>query len=125
MIVLRESTSAQNISFIPRVDNVTSIVLKNETTQVETTYTISSFTTSTYYLVLNEILTLTEDTFYNMVAYNGSAEVYRDRIYCTNQFNNSNLNIDFSIPLNSVEKTYSLNKDKFKYQTTTNEYITL
>jgi hypothetical protein len=105
MIILREQNTSQSITFIPRVMSATTIVLRNETTNVETTIA-ANFTVSSYYLTTTNVLALKENTFYNLTIKNGSNIVYKDKIFCTNQ----------------VVEDFTVNKNEYVANTTTNEF---
>ncbi len=97
MIVLKEIGTAQTVRFIPtRRSSGTSLILKNETTNASTTYSITTTATS-YYLTFSKILTLKEGHFYEMTILDGAELVYRDKVFCTNQ----------------TIATYSINKDEY------------
>jgi len=85
MIKLSKSTSAQQVSFIPRSMDAYSIVLRNESTQVETVLTPEFYNTE-YYLTANIVFDLLENHFYNFTVKNASGNIiYLDKIFCTNQ----------------------------------------
>jgi hypothetical protein len=105
MIILREQNTSQSLTFIPRVMSATTIVLRNETTNVETTIA-ANFTVSGYYLTTTNVLALKENTFYNLTIKNGSNIVYKDKIFCTNQ----------------VVADFTVNKNEYVANTTTNEF---
>ena len=97
MIVLKEIGTAQTVRFIPtRRSSGTSLILRNETTNVSTTYSITTSSTS-YYSTFSKILALKEDHFYEMTILDGADLVYRDKVFCTNQ----------------TIATYSVNKDEY------------
>jgi len=106
MIILTTSTSAQELKFIPRDYAADSIVLTDE--QANTSSTISAtFTKDGYYLKADISFTLVEDRFYTFNALNGSKTVYKGRIFCTNQ----------------TVSDYSINKNVYTENESTNEYI--
>jgi len=105
MIILREENTAQTFSFIPRQLTATTIVLRNETTGTETTIA-ANFTVSTYYLTTTNVLSLKENTFYNLTIKNGNNIIYKDKVFCTNQ------NID----------TYTVNQNQYVANATNNEF---
>jgi hypothetical protein len=105
MIILRKQTTAQSLTFIPRVMSANTIVLRNETTNEETTIT-ASFSLSSYYLTTSTIFDLDENTFYNLTIKNGANIVYKDIIFCTNQPND----------------TYTVNQNQYVANVTTNEF---
>jgi len=88
MIILKEQATAQTLTFIPRVMSATTIVLRNETTNEETTIS-ATFALSSYYLTTTTIFDLKENTFYNLTIKNGDNIVYKDIIFCTNQPNDT------------------------------------
>ena len=97
MIVLKEIGTAQTVRFIPtRRSSGTSLILKNETTNASTTYSITTSATS-YYSTFSKILTLKEGNFYEMTILDGAELVYRDKVFCTNQ----------------TIATYSINKGEY------------
>jgi hypothetical protein len=97
MIVLKEIGTAQTVRFIPtRRSSGTSLILKNESTNVSTTYSITTSQTS-YYATFSKILNLKEGHFYEMTILDGTDLVYRDIVFCTNQ----------------TISTYSVNKDEY------------
>ena len=105
MIILREQATAQTLTFIPRVMSATTIVLRNETTNEETTIS-ATFALSSYYLTTTTIFDLDENTFYNLTIKNGANIVYKDIIFCTNQAND----------------TYTVNQNDYVANVTNNEY---
>jgi hypothetical protein len=105
MIILKQQNTPQSLSFIPREYNATTIVLRNETTGVETTIT-ATFALSSYYLTTTTIFDLKENTFYNLTIKNGSNIVYKDIVFCTNQAND----------------TYTVNQNQYVSNVTNNEF---
>jgi len=105
MIILKEQNTPQEFSFIPRELNATTIVLRNETTNVETIIN-TEFYLSDYYLTVVSVFDLKENTFYNLTVKNNNDIVYKDKIFCTNQ------DLD----------TYSVNKNEYVSNVTTNEF---
>ena len=85
MIKLLQSTTAQQVSFIPRNMEAYSITLRNESTQVESVI-IPSFFKNEYYLTATAIFSLVENHFYNFIVKDISGNIlYLDKIFCTNQ----------------------------------------
>jgi hypothetical protein len=105
MIILRKQNTAQTLTFIPRVMSANTIVLRNETTNVETTIS-ATFSLSSYYLTTTTIFDLDENTFYNLTIKNGANIVYKDIVFCTNQPND----------------TYTVNQNQYVANVTTNEF---
>lgn len=86
MVVLRQSASSQAVRFIPtREGIITKCVLRDETTNVETTYDVTTYSSS-YFRYFEKILTLEEGKYYDMeLKTSADALVHKDRIFCTNQ----------------------------------------
>lgn len=131
MIILKEQNQAQTIKFIPRIYSADILVLRNETTNVSTTYN-PTFTTDGYYLKCDLVLDLKENTFYNLTVLksnftadnnivtvdsdiltadmtqlnNQNYIVYKDKIFCTNQ----------------NKDDYTVNKNQYVANATTNEF---
>jgi hypothetical protein len=105
MIILRKQTTAQSLTFIPRVMSANTIVLRNETTSEETTIS-ATFSLSSYYLTTTTVFDLDENTFYNLTIKNGANIVYKDIIFCTNQAND----------------TYTVNENQYVANVTNNEF---
>lgn len=103
MIYLRETTEIQNFTFIPKKMNATSIVLRNDSTNVEISENIEFFIEE-YYLTASTVFDLKEGYFYDLTVLNGTEIVYLDKIFCTNQ------------PLD----TYTINKDTYTEVPSTN-----
>ena len=105
MIILREQNTSQSLTFIPRVMTATTIVLRNETTGTETNIA-AEFYLSDYYITATTIFALKENTFYNLTIKNGNNIVYKDKIFCTNQAND----------------TYTVNQNQYVSNVTNNEF---
>lgn len=105
MIILKETIDTQRITFIPRELNATSIVLRNETTNIETTIN-TNFYLENYYLIAETVFDLKENTFYNITIYNNSDVVYKDKIFCTNQ----------------IIEDFTVNENQYIENVTTNEF---
>lgn len=84
MIVLKELGTAQDIFFIPRSYIFDKIVITNETTKAEQEFTVTAMVSGQYgYASL--IVDLKELSNYIIKVYQGTTEVYYDKIFCTNQ----------------------------------------
>lgn len=105
MIILKQQAEPQSISFIPRDMVANTIILRNETTGVETTIA-AEFYLSDYYITATSVFSLKENTFYNLTIKNGSNIVYKDKIFCTNQAND----------------TYTVNQNQYVSNVTNNEF---
>lgn len=98
MIILKPISTEQTFKIIPtRGAEVSTLVLRNETTNVETTYVCPS-TASSFYLSCTQFLTnLKEGHFYEATFYFFGTLVHRERVFCTNQ---------------TIED-YTINKDEY------------
>ncbi len=106
MIILKQSSLAQEIKFIPRQLNATGFSLRNETTGIISNFT-TSFAISDYYLVTSAIVVLKEFTYYNLTVFNGANVVYKGRVFCTNQ----------------TVSQYTVNKDEYVQNITNNDFV--
>jgi len=134
MIILKEQIQAQTIKFIPRFYSADILILRNETTNVSTTYN-PTFTTDGYYLKCNLVLDLKENTFYNLTVLNSALPfttdnniikvdsdiltadmttfsdenslIYRDKIFCTNQNKD-----DYTVNQNQYVANVTINEFK-------------
>lgn len=139
MIILRETTDVQTLSFIPRQGNIDTIVLTNETTGVKTTIRTAD-------RVYNLIDRISDDsgTFEAkscLLSTLGMTDVY---IYFSTYYSNIDLvldlkennfyTIDFYGNTNLLYKdkifctnqdivTFSVNNNQYESNTTTNEFI--
>lgn len=107
MIILQESASNQTINLIPRNGGYDTLVITDEQTGEVDTITTFTATTGDYYDTITAVFTLVENHFYSLVVKDGSTELYRDKIYCTNQ----------SIP------TYSVNSGQYTNYSSNNDYV--
>ena len=106
MIILKEQVEEQSLKFIPRTYCATSIVLVNEMTNESTTIS-SDFYKDGYYLFTSATFDLKEGNFYTLSILNNTDVVYKDKIFCTNQ----------------VIADYTINKDEYVANQTTNDFI--
>ena len=106
MIILKEQVEEQSLKFIPREYSATSIVLVNEMTNDSTTIS-SDFYKDGYYLFTTTTFDLKEGNFYTLTILNNTDIVYKDKIFCTNQ----------------VIADYTINKDEYVANQTTNDFI--
>lgn len=106
MIILLQSASSQTFKFIPRVLAADSMVITDEGTNTGVTIAITP-SVDRYYLSVSEVLTLVEGRSYTLSVLNGLEEVYRDKIFCTNQ----------------VVSDYSISDGTYVENATDNEYV--
>ena len=88
MIILTTSATAQSLSVIPRsyVSTFT-LSIRDDSTNVEKTYSITSAVNSGNYLNFNNIFDpiLVENHFYDLKLISNGEVIYKDRIFCTDQ----------------------------------------
>jgi hypothetical protein len=106
MIILKELGTDQTWTYIPRTLASDSYVITSETDGTSTTYSYTS-TVSGYYLSITDTIALQENNYYTFTALNGSDEVYRGRIFCTNQ----------------TVSDYSVNNGEYTTEASNNDYV--
>lgn len=85
MIILLETNSIQQISFIPREMTAYSLNIRNESTE-ETTVLTPSFYKNDYYYTCSAVFELKENHFYNLEVKNLAGNtIYLDKIFCKSQ----------------------------------------
>lgn len=107
MVILNKSTSPQTFSFIAKSKTYDSLHLTDESTNTTVEVTIDSITSGDYVDSISATFDLVEDRYYSLELKNGSETVLKDKVFCTNQ----------------AHSTYSVNKDIYTENTTTNDYI--
>jgi len=116
MKILTTSTSNQTIKVVPREYVTTAtLVLRDDTTNTETTDSVSPTTYGDYSQIINSY-TLKEGRFYDMTLKNsGGAVIYKDKIFCTDQ------TVD-----QSTDNYYTINDSVYTTDTTyDDDYILL
>ena len=125
MIILQSTTSSQTINFIQReyessVSNIYNITIVNESENTEV-YNVdtNSFTAVDYYyqysaaftrvVDLATVSSFVEDTFYILTIKKSGREIYKGKIFCTNQ----------------TISDYSVNYNQYTPEESTNEFIVL
>lgn len=88
MIILTTSATAQSLSVIPRsyVSTFT-LSIRDDSTNVEKTYSITNAVNSGNYLNFNNIFDpiLVENHFYDLKLISNGEVIFKDRIFCTDQ----------------------------------------
>lgn len=86
MKILTTSTDNQTIKVVPReYVSTASLVLRDDSTDTETTDSVSPTTIGDYLQIVNAY-TLKEGRFYDLTLKNsGGSVIYKDKIFCTNQ----------------------------------------
>lgn len=104
------TTTNKAITFVPRAfETSVSVVITDEETNTSATESLTA-TISTNFLVVTPSYTFVEGRYYK-IKVSGSNEIYRGKVYCTNQTN--------------LEK-FSINSGEFTYYEDTdndNQYI--
>lgn len=106
MIVLREQPTAQTLRATIQGTNADTIVLRDEEKNTEVTIN-AVFSIDKYYAVTSVIFPIKENKYYTLTIKNGNSVVYKDKIFCTNQ----------------TVADYSINKNEYVQNVTTNEFI--
>lgn len=106
MIVLREQPTAQTLRATIQGTNADTIVLRDEEKNTEVTIN-AVFSIYKYYAVTSVIFPIKENKYYTLTIKNGNSVVYKDKIFCTNQ----------------TVADYSINKNEYVQNVTTNEFI--
>jgi hypothetical protein len=111
MLILTTSAGSQDFYIIPREYSADEIIVTDQDTNTSTTYVAFATTINEYYLTIGLTFSpiLSESTFYSIEVNNGGENVYRDMIFCTDQ----------------IPSEYTINKDVYKEQESTNEYIVI
>jgi len=114
MIVLQESSSAQNIDFIPREFTAGAsytVKIKDET-QNKNVYNqaTTEITQNLYFNRYNAIFPVKQDIYYTLTILSGTDEIFKDKIFCTNQTD---------LP------QYTINSGEYITNASDNEFITV
>ncbi len=104
MIILQESALTQEFNIIPRANAADKVVITG--IEGETEYLFTPTYTS-YYMTVSGIFDLKEGQQYTYTVFDGTDEVHRGRIYCTNQ--------DIT--------DFSINDGEYKETTSNNDFI--
>ena len=109
MVILTTSTDAQSFKVIPR-STPSSVTFQLTDKSKRTTSAVSvTVANSNGYMTLTGSFSLVEDRFYSFVIKSGSTIIYRGSIFCTDQ----------------TISTYTINKDVYTENVTTNEYVVI
>lgn len=108
IVVTTDNNNNQFINFIPRESTVDTMYLTDESSNVEVQETIINYTPGDYTDEIEALFSLEEGHYYRLVLkdINGD-EVYRDRIFCTDQ----------------VPADYTPNDQVYTSNTTTNDFL--
>lgn len=105
---------SKSINYFNRKGTIaTDVVFTNEATNVSTNFNVDSLSNTSYYDVLNFTATdgyFNENDFYLFEIKDASGDIiFKDKLFVTNQDISNNL-------------IYDINKNRYKPNTTTNEY---
>ena len=114
MIVLRESGSAQNIDFIPREFTAGAsytVKIKDETQNKQVySQATSGISQSLYFNRYSAVFPVKQDIYYMLTILSGANEIFKDKIFCTNQTD---------LP------QYTINSGEYVTNASDNEFITV
>ncbi len=108
MIILKESALEQTFKIVPRAMQCDRIEVINSAEGITESLDVNPVI-DRYFLEISTILDIKENNFYTLNAYNGENIVFKGRIFCTNQ----------------QVKEYTVNKNTYIEQTSTNEFVIL
>ncbi len=108
MIILKESILTQTFKIIPRAMECDRIEVVNSAEGTSESVDVTPLI-DRYFLEISAILDIKENNFYTLNVYNGTDIVFKGRIFCTNQ----------------QVKDYTVNKNTYTEQTSTNEFVIL
>lgn len=85
-VVTTDNVNDQFIYFIPRESTVDTMHLTDESTNVEVAVPITTYTPGDYTDEIEAVFPCQEGHYYRMILKdNAGVEVYRDRLFCTDQ----------------------------------------
>jgi len=137
MIKLSNTSNTQTISFIPREYTsgrtyTIKIRSKSENREIFSA-TTTSFGSQSYYQTYEDVFTgLAEDNFYTLTITSPTEVVFKDMIFCTDQFPNYEIwnqverkfgTADWNWNSTPEDAEYSVNKGKYTSIQTDNEFI--
>ena len=97
MKVLTTSDSAQILEVIPRsYPSSVTIKLRDDSKNTTQTYTVAA-TNVKGYLRLSNTYSLVEGRFYDLTLLDGSNVIYKDKVFCTDQDVDQDLNEYYSV----------------------------
>jgi hypothetical protein len=136
MIVLKPVATAQTLKFIGRVDSADVVVLRDEQDNTEVEID-STFIMDSYYLTSNLIFDLKEGRFYNLTVYKSLVSDYKIRVAtdlgtfenstCIEDVNTYNRQIIYKDKIfctSQSEDSYSINDGDYIEHSSNNDYIT-
>ena len=112
-VLLPDTATEQTYKFIPFIQptenlNITKIDFLDEQTNTNAEAVLGTFSTVSFYNEVNLTIPLIEGRFYMAIFYDGTTEIFRDKVFATAQ------------PI----ETFSVNAGVYEYgPSTPNEYI--
>jgi hypothetical protein len=108
IVVTTDNNNNQFIKFIPRDSSVDTMYITDESTNIEVPVVIINYNPGDYADEIEALFSLQEGHYYRLVLKdNAGDEVYRDRIFCTDQ----------------VPGNYTPNSQAYTANTTTNDFL--
>jgi len=108
IVVTTDNNNNQFIKFIPRDSSVDTMYITDESTNIEVPVIIINYTPGDYADEIEALFILQEGHYYRLVLKdNAGDEVYRDRIFCTDQ----------------VPGDYTPNNQAYTSNATTNDFL--
>jgi hypothetical protein len=108
IVVTTDNNNNQFIKFIPRDSSVDTMYITDESTNIEVPVVIINYTPGDYTDEIEALFNLQEGHYYRLVLKdNAGDEIYRDRIFCTDQ----------------VPGDYTPNSQTYTANTTTNDFL--
>jgi len=108
IVVTTDNNNNQFIKFIPRDSSVDTMYITDESTNIEVPVVIINYTPGDYADEIEALFSLQEGHYYRLVLKdNAGEEIYRDRIFCTDQ----------------VPGDYTPNNQAYTSNTTTNDFL--
>ena len=107
VILSTDNVNQQTFRFIPRGNIFDSVIITNEQTNESIIINAYTFEAGDYWCSLSSIFNLKEAHFYTLEIKNDSVIIFRDKIFCTDNYSG----------------TYSINRHKYTSNNTTNTFI--
>lgn len=97
MKILTTSAETQTLSFIPRSYPASgTLILRDDSTNVVLTSS-ETLTKVGEYLTISKVFSLVEGRYYDLKVVSNGVDIYRDKIFCTDQVINQDSNFYYSV----------------------------
>jgi hypothetical protein len=97
MKILTTSAETQTLSFIPRSYPASgTLILRDDSTNVVLTSS-ETLTKVGEYLTISKVFSLVEGRYYDLKVVSNGLDIYRDKIFCTDQVINQDSNFYYSV----------------------------